>query len=204
MHRKSTRILFGLVLLLLVLFGLGVAATVALGRTSRVGFGRMVALEPGAIDGIAQGIAHIDLPPGYAPEFGMRGLGFSMAAYTPGDDLSQLMLIQIPEWLPMDEAAIIRQARASAAQNRQGRGGPDGNSQSEVDLAVTVVEERKIDLGDHSVYYSIAEGTNEEGVAYRTLQVFFPGRHGKVVLLLEEPIARWDDGRAHALLASLR
>lgn len=194
MHRKSTRILVGLILFVLVLLGLGVMATVALGRTTRLGFLSTIVWDADDINRIAGRIAHVDLPPDYAPEFGVLGLGFAMASYTPGDGQSHLMLIKIPDWLPMDEEAVIRQARASAAQNRQ----------DEVELNLTVVEEREIDLGGHFVYYSIAEGTNEQGVAYRTLQVFFPGRHGKVALLLEEPVSRWDDGRAQALLASLR
>lgn len=194
MHRKSTRILLTLVLLVLVVLGLGVAATVALGRTTRLSFLRTMVWDADAIDSIAGGIAHIDLPPDYVPEFGMHGLGFAMASYTPGDNQSHLMLIQIPQWLPMNEESIIRQARASAAENRQ----------EETELNLKVVKEREVDLGGHYVYYSIAEGTNEEGVAYRSLQVIYPGRHGKVVLLLEEPLTRWDDSRAQTLLASLR
>lgn len=194
MQRKAARVLWTIILLLLVLSGLGVAATVALSRTTRVGLARTVVVDGDKINSIAENIAHIDLPPGYAPEFGMRGLGFAMASYSPTDKQGHLTLVQIPAWLPMDDEAIIRRARASLQEEQQG----------DVEITLTVVEEREIDLGDHAIFYSIAEGTNDEGVDYRTMQLYYPGRNGKVALLLEEPVSRWDDARAQALLASLR
>jgi hypothetical protein len=194
MHRKATLVLLSLVLVLVVLLGLGVAATVALGRTTQLGFARTIVVEDAAVNRIAGQIVHFDLPEGYTPEFGVRGMGFAMASYTPGDNLSHLMFIQIPTWLPMDEAAIIRQARDSQARAQQ----------EDAELDLTIIEQREINLGDHTVFYAISEGTNDEGVAFRSLQVFYPTRTGKIALLFEEPIARWDDARVHALLASLR
>lgn len=194
MQRKAAPVLWAIVLLLLVLSGLGIAATVALSRTTRVGWARTVVWEGDKVDHIAGTIAHIDLPPGYAPEFGIRGLGFALASYSSMDQQGHLTLVQIPAWLPMNDDAIIRRARAALQEEQQG----------DVEIALTVVEEREIDIGDHSIFYSIAEGADNEGVDYRTMQLYYPGRNGKVVLVLEEPMSRWDDARAQALLASLR
>lgn len=194
MRRKARLILLMIGLLLVLLMGLGVTAAATLGRTTWAGWSRTMVMDAEEINRIADGIAHIELPPGYAPEFGIRGLGLALAAYGPGDDASQLMLIQIPNWLPMSEDDIFAQARASQARAQQ----------EDVELDLRVVEEREIDLGDHAVYYALSEGTNDEGVRYRSMHVFYPGRNGKIALLFEEPVSRWEDAKAHALLASLR
>ncbi|HXF63868.1 MAG TPA: hypothetical protein VNK95_19750 [Caldilineaceae bacterium] len=199
MRRKARLILLMIGLLLMLLLGLGGAAAAALGRTTWAGWSRTMVLDAEEINHIAGAIAHIDLPPGYAPEFGIHGLGFAMAAYGPGDDASHLMLIQIPPWLPMSEDAIIEQARAAQTSAQQ-----EQEEHQEVELNLRIVEQREIDLGGHRVYYALSEGTNDEGLPYRSMQVFYPGRRGKIALLFEEPVSRWEDARAYALLASLR
>lgn len=204
MRRRSTPVLLAIGLLLLTLLGLGVAATVALGRTTRLGLAGTVVRDAEIIDRLAADIIHIEEPEGYEPDFGVRGLGFALAAYTPGDKRGHLMVARIPTWFPMDEDAIIRQVRNSHTFVQQEMQEDRQELEAEGELVLVVVEQRAIDLGDHSVFYSIAEGTSDEGVAFRSLQVFYPERSGRVVMLFEEPLERWDDTRAHALLASIR
>jgi hypothetical protein len=198
MRRKSTLILLGLILCLAVLLVLGGVATAALGRTARSGWTGFVVMDADGINRIAERIAYVEMPPGYAPEVGVRGGGFALATYTPGENQGHLTLAQIPAWIPVDEREMIRFVNANIREDS------DTDQGADTDMEVTVIEERAIDLGDHSVFYSIAESTDDEGLAFRSVFVLYPRRNGKVVLQFQEPIDRWDDARAHALLTSLR
>lgn len=200
MRRKSTLILWGLVLFLMVLLAMGGVAAAALGRTARSGWAGFVVMDADEINRIAERIAYVELPSGYVPEVGARGLGLYLAVYSAGEAQGHLTLAQIPAWIPMDEREMIRWVQANIIADLDDEPDPG----SEDDVEVTVIEERAVDLGDHSVFYSITETTYDEGLASRSVLVFYPRRNGKVVLQFQEPVDQWDDARAHALLASLR
>lgn len=139
-------------------------------------------------------IADFDLPAGYRPEFGVHFLGFTFVGYTPGDGHSHLMMMQFPQGTAVDAAGMQRQMRQAA-----GRGSIQWD-----DSPTRVVGERAALIKDQEVIFVISEGTNSAGQPFRVMTGVFDGKEGPTFLMIEEPLARWDEAAIDAFLASIR
>lgn len=142
---------------------------------------------------IADGIADYDLPPGYSEAFGMSLFGFDMVALTGADDRQMIMLMQFPQALGLDQAAMEQQMQESM-QQQTGR----------QNLDLEVVDEVTTTIRDETVTLTIREGTDESGEGLRQLTGIFPGKDGTVLLMVMGPLQNWDQAGVDAFIASIR
>ena len=134
-------------------------------------------------------IAAFELPPGYEPEFGLHALGYTVVAYNPGDDRSHLYLIQSEEAAGGAALERVLQELVPGSQDAKTR--------------MTVREQRPFTLRDQPVTLIISTGTNGAGEAIQQLTTLFQGKNGPVLLVLSEPVARWNQATIDTFLASI-
>lgn len=138
----------------------------------------------------ASEIADFDLPTGYGADFSARLMGYTVAAFNPGDGYSHLYLIQSEDEADGEELAQMLDELAPGASDPQTR--------------MTVVEIRPVTVRGQETTLVISEGVNSEGVAYRQAIVVFQGKGGPALLVLSEPVTRWNQETMDAFIASIR
>ena len=134
-------------------------------------------------------IADFDLPAGYKADFSASLMGYSVAAFNPGDGHSHLYLIQSTDEADGEKLASMLDEVAPGSSDPQTR--------------MRVVETRPVTVGGHETTLVISEGTNGEGESYRQASVAFPGQGGPALLVFSEPTSRWNQATVDALLASI-
>ncbi len=140
----------------------------------------------------AANIADFALPDGYQPEMALEMAGYTIVSYNPGDGHSHLYLIQAPtseDVTPEKLEEMLSQARTGQKDNT---------------TRLTVVEKRAGTIRGQAATLVISEGTNGDGDAYRQMTTAFKGKGGPALLVLEEPLTRWDDTRMTQLIASIQ
>lgn len=143
-------------------------------------------------DKAATSIADFSLPEGYQPELALDLAGYTIVSYNPGDGHSHLYLVQAPA----SQEVTPDKLEAMLAQSQVGQ--KDRNSR------LTVVEKRQATIRGQAATLVISEGTNGDGDPYRQVTAAFQGKGGPALLVLEEPVARWDDARVDQLIASIQ
>lgn len=146
--------------------------------------------DPADVSSAAAEIADFDLPAGYAPEFTAKLLGYTVAAYHPGDGHSHLYLIQSEKESDQEKLAEMLGQLAP--------GSSDPNSR------LTVVESRAAVLRGQEATIILSDGTNSDGDPYRQVTAAFEGKGGPALLVLSEPSERWNQSTVDAFIASLR
>ena len=134
-------------------------------------------------------IADFELPAGYRADFTARLMGYTVAAFNPGDGHSHLYLIQSEEETDGDKLAGMLESLAPGSSDAQTR--------------MTVVETRPVSVHSEEVTLVISEGVSSEGESYRQATVAFQGQDGPALLVLSEPVGRWDQATVDAFLASI-
>lgn len=175
------------------LFVLGIIAIVGVAYAGSRFVAKSMTGDPGAVQEAAAKIADLELPEGYRADYAVNMAGFTMAAYNPGDGHSHLMLIQFPSGAHLDEAEMRRQV-GKVARNA-GRNDYDG---------VKMVAQVPVTIRGQQVTATINEGVSSDGQPFRMAVAAFEGKSGPALVMLEEPIARWDQARMDALFASMR
>ncbi len=146
-------------------------------------------VNPEQVPNAASDIADFDLPAGYAPEFTASLLGYTVAAYNPGDGHSHLYLIQSEKESDGENLAQMLEELA-----------PGSNDPS---THMTVVETRQVTVRGQEAPLVISEGVNSENETYRQVMAAFQGKGGPDLLVLSEPVTRWDQTAVDAFLASI-
>jgi len=138
----------------------------------------------------ASQIADFDLPEGYSADFTASLMGYSIAAYNPGDGHSHLYLIQSENEADSEKLAEMLEQLAPGTTD----------SQSEM----TILETRTVSVRGEEAQLLVTEAVNHEKVTYRQAMVAFQGKGGPALLAFSEPVSRWDPQTLENLLASVR
>jgi hypothetical protein len=163
-----------------------------------IGFVLVAALLAGCqgksedVAGKAASIADFNVPEGYQPEMALSLAGYTIVSYNPGDGQGHLYLIQAPASQDVTPEKLEEQLSGVKV------GQKDHYSRQ------TVVETRPVTIRGQETTLVISEGTNGEGDSYRQLTTAFQGKGGLALLVLEEPVDRWDNQRVDELVASIK
>ena len=145
--------------------------------------------NPEDVSSAASTIADFEPPAGYTSDFTASLLGYTVAAYNPGDGHSHLYLIQSEKEADGEKLA---QMLADLVP-----GSSDPNTR------LTVVENRTATVRGQEVTLVISDGINSERESYRQITAAFEGKGGPALLVLSEPIERWDQSAIDAFIASI-
>ncbi|HEY3475229.1 MAG TPA: hypothetical protein VGK56_11510 [Anaerolineales bacterium] len=146
--------------------------------------------NPEDVSSAAAEIADFEPPAGYDSEFTASLLGYTVAAYNPGDGHSHLYLIQSDK---ESDAEKLEQMLAELVP-----GSSDPNTR------LTVIENRVATVRGQEVTLIISDGISSDGDAYRQVTAAFQGKGGPALLVLSEPIERWDQSAVDTFIASIK
>ena len=134
-------------------------------------------------------IAEFDLPAGYSPEFSASLTGYTLVSYNPSDSHSHLYLIQSEKESDGEKLASMVGQIAPGSYDPQTR--------------MTIIETRPITVRGQEVMMVISEGVTSEGETYRQVVIAFQGNGGPALVMLSEPVARWNQEQVDAFIASI-
>jgi hypothetical protein len=69
---------------------------------------------------------------------------------------------------------------------------------------MTVLETRPITVRGQETTLILSEGITEEGETYRQVMAAFQGKGGPALLVLSEPVTRWNQETVEVFIASIR
>ena len=138
---------------------------------------------------LAASIADFDLPAGYRPEFSASLEGYTLVSYSPGDGHSHLYLIQSEKESDGEKLTTMVDQIAPGSYDPQTR--------------MTVIETRPVTVREQEVTVVISEGVTSEGETYRQATVAFQGKGGPALVMLSEPVDRWNQESVDAFIASI-
>jgi hypothetical protein len=138
----------------------------------------------------ASAIADFEPPAGYSSDFTATLMGYTVAAYNPGDGHSHLYLVQSEE---ESDAEKLAQMLAELVP-----GSSDPNTR------LTVIENRPVTLRGQETTLVISDGVDSQGETYRQVTAAFQGKGGPALLVLSEPIESWDQSEVDAFIASIQ
>jgi len=152
----------------------------------------MVSIDatPKEVADMANEIADFEIPKGYQPEFSTSLSGYIVVSYNPGDGHSHLYLIQSDNEDDSEKLSNMLDQIAPGAYDPQTR--------------MTVLETVPVSVREQEETLVISEGTTSEGETYRQATVAFQGRGGPALLVISEPVERWDRTQVDSLLASIQ
>jgi hypothetical protein len=193
MSRNTKRILliFSGIAMLLLMCSITTFVMVGLAAWERVA-GAMT-LDSRHVEGTAGQIAEFALPAGYQPDYAVNVAGFRMAGYAPGDGHSHIVLMQGPAWLHLDQAEMVRTLRGHS-----GGWGEPVNGTAQLTVRRTLV------VDGETVEFLVTDGINGSDQPFRTMTGLWENTRGQLLVVIEEPLNRWDQGTIDAFLTSIR
>ncbi len=141
------------------------------------------------VNSIAHRIADFELPAGYQTDYTVEMLGYTIAAYKSSDRNGHLAFLQAPPGVIPDEQVI------------EGYQTNESMTTAWRDATLILTDERTV--RDHPASLTISDRTNGEGQRYRSLNLVFQGREGTVLLVINQPVAQWDEAGVEAFIASI-
>ncbi len=157
--------------------------------TACKGGGASVVTDNNLVTQAASRIADFDPPTGYYADFSANLMGYTAAAYNPGDGHSHLYLIQSEKDADGEKLAQMLEELGPGASDPQTR--------------ITVIETRPVTVRGQETTLVISEGVNSDGETYRQVTVAFQGKGGPALLMLSEPVTRWNQETVDAFIASI-
>jgi len=146
--------------------------------------------NPDDVANAASEIADFEPPAGYASEFTASLLGYTVAAYNPGDGHSHLYLIQSEKEADSEKLEQMLADLVPGSKNSNTR--------------LTVVENRAATIRGQAATLVISDGVNSEGASYRQVTAAFQGKGGPALLVLSGPTEHWDQSAMDAFIASIK
>jgi len=137
----------------------------------------------------ASDIAAFDLPAGYTADFSAQMMGYTVAAFNPGDGHSHLYLIQSTDEADGEKLASMLDEVVPGSSDSHTR--------------MTVIETRPGMVRGQEVTLVISEGISSDGETYHQVTAAFQGMGGPALLVFSEPTSRWDQATVDAFLASI-
>lgn len=156
---------------------------------SACGVNATVSTETDKVASTAAEIVDFDLPKGYKPEFSASLSGYKMVSYNPGDDRSHLYLIQ--------------SEKDSDGEKLEKMIGQIAPGTSDPQTRMTIIETRPTTIRGQEVTMVISDGVTSEGEPYRQVMIAFQGNGGPALVMLSEPVARWNQEQVDAFIASI-
>jgi hypothetical protein len=153
------------------------------------GFNAAVNKNVDKIASTASDIAEFDLPAGYSPKFSASLSNFSLVSYDPGDGHSHLYLIQSEKESESDKLANMVGQIAPGIYDPQTR--------------MTIIETRSLTVREQEVTMVVSEGVTSERGTYRQAMVAFQGNGGFALVIISEPVARWNQEIVDDFIASI-
>ncbi len=138
----------------------------------------------------ASQIADFSLPTGYVPEMAGKMGDYIAASYNRGDGHSHLYLIQSQK---AEDGQGLSESLTSVMPGSRDRY-----------ARMTVIEKRTATIRGQAATVVISDGVNSEGQSYRQATAAFQGKGGPALLVLEEPMDRWNQAAVDAFVASLK
>ncbi len=190
---RNTKILIGIVGSLFLLCGC--VAVIVLGGMGAFGMAiaRTVETNPGKVQEVAGQIADFQLPENYRSEASVALGDYTFVSYAPGDGHSHIQLVQVPNSVHVDQAALERYAE-------QANPGTGRNRYSNI----RTVGQTQATIRGQNVTLVISEGTNRDGQTYRVMTGIFQGKGGPTLLSIEAPVSSWNQAEVDAFIASLK
>jgi hypothetical protein len=142
------------------------------------------------VSGTASQIADFTLPAGYSPEFAGRLGDYTAVSYSPGDGHSHLYLIQSRKAEDQQKLSEMLTSLVPGSIDWQSR--------------MTVIESRSATIRGEDANVVISDGVNSAGQQYRQITAGFQGKGGPALLVIEEPLTRWNQETVDAFLASFK
>ena len=153
------------------------------------GFLRLLENEQDGVINSAKTIADFVLPEGYSPEFAVELMDYTVVSFKPNNTNSHLYLIQA---LSDSDGENMLASLDNLVENA----GP-----SQTDLAL--IESIPMTVRGTETNLMISEGINGEGISYRQAMVVFEGKGGIAMLILSEPLTRWNQDAVEAFIQSI-
>ncbi len=138
----------------------------------------------------ASQLADFSLPSGYAPEFAGKIGNYTAVSYNPGDGHSHLYLIQSQDAKDREELSKMLTSLVPGSVDWRAR--------------MKVFENRTVTMRGQAATVVISDGVNSEGQSYRQVTAGFQGKGGPALLVIEEPLTRWDQATVDAFIASFK
>lgn len=170
---------------------LGAAGLILFNWTGRQ-VSRTIQIDPVQITEIGGTIADYDLPAGFENAYSQQIAGFDLVAYNGVDGHSHLYFFQLPQGIHVDMDEIKSQLDQATGE------------QTKIDIRSRVVDQVPVTIRGEQTTLVISEGTNSEGLTYRTASVVFQGNGGQALVVFERPTSSWDQAEVAAFLASIR
>lgn len=142
------------------------------------------------VTSVASEIADFEPPAGYSSDFTANLLGYTVAAYNPGDGHSHLYLVQSEKESDAEKLAQMLEKLVPGSSDRNSR--------------LTVIENRAATIRGQATTLVISDGVNSDGDSYRQVTAAFQGKGGPALLVMSEPIERWDQSAVDAFVASIQ
>jgi len=146
-------------------------------------------IDPAQISNIKSDIADFDLPPGYSTDFSTSLMGYTVIAYSNGNGLSHICLIQSEKETDGEKLAQI------LSELVVGSGDPE--------TQMTVIETRTVRVRGQETTLVISDCINSEGTTFRQAAAAFQGNGGPALIVFSEPIEDWNWATLNTLLASV-
>lgn len=137
----------------------------------------------------ASEIADFDMPDGYRSDFTASLLGYTVAAFDPGDGHSHQYLIQSDDQADAHTLEIMLSELTPGTRGHKTR--------------MVVIETRPAMVGGQEVTLVISEGVDAEGIPFRQVTTAFQGKGGPALLVFSEPVERWNQDTVDAFLSSV-
>jgi len=145
--------------------------------------------DPDKVATSAAEIAGFDLPAGYSPEFCASVEGYTLVSYNPGDGHSHLYLIQSEKESDGEKLTRMVDQIAPGTYDPQTR--------------VEIIETHPALVRNQEVTIVTSKGITSEGETYRQVMIAFQGNGGPALVMLSEPVARWNQEKVDAFIASI-
>jgi hypothetical protein len=142
------------------------------------------------VSSAAATIADFDLPVGYQADFSASLMGYTFASFRPDDEHSHLYFIQSEKETDGEKLAQMLDELVPGASDPQTR--------------MTVIETRPATIREQQVTLVISEGVSSDGETYRQVTAAFQGKGGPALLVLSEPVSRWNQETVDAFLTSIQ
>ncbi len=190
---RNTKIIIGIVGSLFVLCAC--VGIVTMGGLGALGMTLASAVEttPGKVADVAGQIADFQVPANYRSEASVSLGDYMFVSYAPGDGHSHIQMVQVPNSVHVDQAALERyaeQANPNTGRNRYSN--------------VRTVGQTQATIRGQDVTLIISEGTNRDGQTYRVLTGLFQGKGGPALLSIEAPVSNWNQAEVDAFIASIK
>lgn len=178
-------ILIGIAVMIVI--GLVIVIVAAQGIWQSVS--KQIIQTPAQVDSIAHSIADFDLPAGYITDYAVEFLGFSLAAYKPGDDHSHIMLLQAPPGVHIDQQQLERQLSAGRQQDNNVR--------------MTMINSEHLTVRGQDATLVLSGGSSSDGTTYQQYSLMFEGKQGTALLIISEPMSHWNTEVIDTFVASI-